>query len=560
LRKREHPPGFYKETLGREAHSSEAQIPEKPTPETKVPKTLTEARQSRFWKGFEGAIRDELTSLEENKTWEYVPRTSLPKDTNILRAKFVFDIKRNSKGMGYTQIEGVDYNETSASVMISKSFRILLTIWNMYPKMQFEHWDIKTAFVNAPLNEMVYCRQIPGFEKQGTEGMVLRLRKALYGTKQAANAWQKFLASILIETGAKRCYKDECVYLFREGKAFMYLSTHVDDIFPLYNEEGKMIRDRVLKTLKSRMQVEEKGEIEFALDTKIQRDVEKGILKISQTTYTENILKEFLPHGTTGRDTPAVLSCITEDDLPKTDEQKAEVASLPHRKVIGKLWWLALVSRPDIQCALHRCAVWADKPSKKLWNNLIHILLYLRNTPHLGLVYTRHQESANVLSAYCDASYRSEGGKSRWGYFFFFSGALVSWNTKHTTRLVSSSTEAETYGLIHAGKENIWMRQMLSELRITKDIEPTRVFNDNKPALSLASGAPCHKRSKHFEHDFEILKEYIQLKEMTVSHIGTDELPADILTKPLPPDKCSKFREMIMGDEKLQRHFDKKHT
>ena len=92
--------------------------------------------------------------------------------------------------MGYTQIEGVDFDETFASVMISKSFRILLAIWNMFPNMQFEHWDIKTAFVNAPLKETVYCHQVQGFEKEGTQGKVLRLKKALYGTKQAANAWQ----------------------------------------------------------------------------------------------------------------------------------------------------------------------------------------------------------------------------------------------------------------------------------------------------------------------------------------------------------------------------------
>ena len=59
----------------------------------------------------------------------------------------------------------------------------MLTLWNCDPKLSFEHWDVKTAFVNAPLSETVYVHQLKGFEKQGKEECVLLLRKALYGTK-----------------------------------------------------------------------------------------------------------------------------------------------------------------------------------------------------------------------------------------------------------------------------------------------------------------------------------------------------------------------------------------
>ena len=114
--------------------------------------------------------------------------------------------------MGFTQVEGVDYETTFASVMTTKTFRILLAIWNNFPSLCFEHWDVKTAFVNAPLKEKVYCRQIPGFETPGKEGKIMLLKKALYGTKQAANAWQNFLASILISIGGKKHPRDEGVY------------------------------------------------------------------------------------------------------------------------------------------------------------------------------------------------------------------------------------------------------------------------------------------------------------------------------------------------------------
>jgi len=75
------------------------------------------------------------------------------------------------------------------------------------------------------------------------------LKKALYGIKQAGNAWQNFLADILMGLGAKRHPKDECVYIFREQDAYLFLGTHVDDLFPLFNKGGRRIRDRILGTL-----------------------------------------------------------------------------------------------------------------------------------------------------------------------------------------------------------------------------------------------------------------------------------------------------------------------
>ena len=83
--------------------------------------------------------------------------------------------------------------------MVTKSFRTLLVLWNLDPKLTMEHWDIKQAFVNAPLDETIYVHPVPGFSQK--EGSILRLKKALYGTKQAAHAWQKFLKGILTGLG-----------------------------------------------------------------------------------------------------------------------------------------------------------------------------------------------------------------------------------------------------------------------------------------------------------------------------------------------------------------------
>ena len=176
--------------------------------------------------------------------------------------------------MGFTQVEGVDYNETFASVMVTKSFRILLAIWNLRAEHEMEHWDIKQAFINAPLDEVIYCRPVQGFEKR--PGEILKLRKALYGTKQAAHAWQKFLKKNLLALGAKVHPKDDCVFIFRDDRGgWLFLSTHVDDLFP----SGKHLRDRVYEALGRVVEVEDRGLLSWALSTKIERDAQRGCSK-----------------------------------------------------------------------------------------------------------------------------------------------------------------------------------------------------------------------------------------------------------------------------------------
>jgi hypothetical protein len=200
----------------------------------------------------------------------------------------------------------------------------LLAIYNFCSDLNFEHWDVKQAFVNAPLKETIYCLQVPGFEREGTQKKVLKLRKALYGTKQAANAWQQFLSKILTELGGKRNLKDECVYIFREGEAFLIIGTHVDDIFPLFNKQGKKLRDKVFSKLGEKMEIENKGEIKFALDMKIETDRQKGILKISQESYIDSHIKEYRMEEAVGKDTPGPLTESKDTETPKTKVRKRE--------------------------------------------------------------------------------------------------------------------------------------------------------------------------------------------------------------------------------------------
>ena len=69
-------------------------------------------------------------------------------------------------------------------------------------------------------------------------------------------------------------------------------------------------------------------------------------------------------------------------------------------------------------------------------------------------------------------------------------------------------------------------------------------------------GVP-HKKSKHFGLEWAWFKESVEFKEIVPIHVGTDQQPADMLTKAIISGKFSKFRDMVMGVQDLQTHFEK---
>ena len=239
---------------------------------------------------------------------------------------------------------------------------------------------------------------------------------------------------------------DNCVFIWREGGAWLIIGTHVDDIFPLFNPQGKTLRNRVLAALREKMEVDDKGTVSFALDTRVQKDEKMGILKLSQKQYIDDLLSEY--NITSVRTSPAPVDDLKED---VGEDVKNEGEKDPVRTLVGRLYWLADTTRPDIYCSVHKCSVLQNKPSKNLWKRAIHILEYLNGTREVGIVFRRPEGfptdfvlPENVFEVFCDASFANDVGyRSRMGYFFFFLGGLVSWCSKLTERIMSSSTEAE---------------------------------------------------------------------------------------------------------------------
>jgi hypothetical protein len=173
------------------------------------PINYVDALTDKKWKQ---AMIEELSAIEKNQTWEMVV---LPAGKKAIAVKWVFKLKLNPDGSvakykarlvarGFLQREGLDYSEVYSPVARIETVRLVVALanarnWPMY------HLDVKSAFLNGPLEEVVYVTQPPGFVSNEKKHMVYRLKKALYGLKQAPRAWNKRIDEFLVKQGFKKC-------------------------------------------------------------------------------------------------------------------------------------------------------------------------------------------------------------------------------------------------------------------------------------------------------------------------------------------------------------------
>jgi hypothetical protein len=130
---------------------------------------------------------------------------------------------------GYSQVEGLDFDDTYMSVARLESIRILLA-YATYHGFKLYQMDMKSAFLNGPIKGEVYVEQPPGFEDSEYPNHVYKLSKALYGLKQAPRAWYECLRYFLITNGFKVRKDDPTLFTKIFAKDLFICQIYVDDI------------------------------------------------------------------------------------------------------------------------------------------------------------------------------------------------------------------------------------------------------------------------------------------------------------------------------------------
>jgi hypothetical protein len=199
------------------------------------PTCFEEAIQKKEWVD---AMTEEYQSVIKNDVWEIVPR---PKNKDVVSSKWLYKIKHAVDGSiekhkarfvahGFSQKEGIDYEETFALVARYTSIRTIIAV-AVKMKWKLHEMDVKTTFLNGVIEEEVYIEQPPGFEVEYRKTHVCRLKKALYGLKQAPRAWYGIIDSFLTSLGFTKGKADSNLYFKVMNDEPIILLLYVDDLF-----------------------------------------------------------------------------------------------------------------------------------------------------------------------------------------------------------------------------------------------------------------------------------------------------------------------------------------
>ena len=152
--------------------------------------------------------------------------------------------------------------------------------------------DVKSAYLNAPLEEEVYMVPPAGLLKPGQERLICKLKKALYGLKQAGCKWQKTLTAVMTnDLGFKRSAVDHSVYFRRSGDEHTIIAVATDDMAVT----SKRLSDvkRFKSEIKQHFEIADGGELRWFLGFKIRRDRPARTISINQWSYIERMVENF---------------------------------------------------------------------------------------------------------------------------------------------------------------------------------------------------------------------------------------------------------------------------
>ena len=491
-----------------------------------IPKTVKEAMNHPGWRN---AMLEEMDALHSNGTWELV---SLPKDKTVVGCKWVFNVKVGPNeridrlkacliAKGYTQVYGLDYNETFSPVAKIASVRLLIALAAMH------HWtlhqlDIKNAFLHGKLTEEVYMEQPPGFVAQGESGLVCRLHRSLYGLKQSPRAWFGRFSSVIQDFGMTRCQSDHSVFFQHKNGKCIYLVVYVDDIVITGNDQAGI--SLLKEHLCTHFQTKDLGKLKYFLGIEVAQS--KSGIVISQRKYVLDILEETGMLDCKPIDTPMDpnVKLVPGQGEPLKDSER-------YRRLVGRLNYLTL-TRPDISFAVSVVSQFLQAPCNDHWDAVIRILRYLKGAPAQGLLY--EDKGSNQIIGYSDADWAGSPSdrRSTSGYCIMIGGNLISWKSKKQEVVARSSAEAEYRAMALATCELIWIKQLLQELR-WKDVRSMRLICDNQAALHIASNPVFHERTKHIEVDCHFIRQKIESGCITTEFVNSSDQLADIFTKSL---------------------------
>lgn len=511
-----------------------------------TPTTFRKAKMSPESKQWEQAMKEELESLHRESTWRLVPRTS---DMFVVKSKWVFKIKCNEEGeisrfkarvvaMGFTQIYGVNYEDTYAPVLQASTRRLIFSL-AADPEVTSIQADVETAFLQAKLDKVIHLEPPPGMDVP--EGHVLFLHKAIYGLKQSPLLWYLTASSFFLSLGFKRCVSDVCLFILQSGEDVIILSIYVDDL--TLSSKSKVLVNWVLAQTQKRFPVRDVKPLSWTVGIRVEKDGNN--LQISQSAYIQVIFEKFIcddDEKKQRRVIPMAVDIVLHDAT--SDLLSRPTGVKLYQKLVGSLNYVAHASRPDVAFAVNALSRFLQKPRDIHMDAAKRVLIYLYTTRDLAINY--FPSVANNLYSFCDASLvskESDDGRSTTGYCIFYNNNIVAWRSCRQTTVSLSTMESELDAIATTLIALQHVRNVLSEIGVM--IQTYTIYTDSLSAVKFlrASADVAKPRTRHLALRFHFIRSEVLSGLLVLAHVASKDQTADILTKPLPRSLFQSLRE-----------------
>lgn len=324
---------------------------------------------------------------------------------------------------------------------------------------------------------------------------------------------------------------DSCLYCRGTGENRVYLAVYVDDIvFACRTEEEYQ---QIIRNLNKYFTVTSLGDIRNFLGVEVRR-TDEGI-KLNQARYIRKLLSRF------GMEDAKPSKFPLDPGHLQTKEESVKLPNnTQYASLVGGLLYVAVNTRPDIAVSVSILGRKVSCPSQADWVEAKRILRYLKYTIDHELTLGINAEP---LTVYVDADWAgdAEDRKSTSGFLFQLGGGTIYWSSKKQTCVTLSSTEAEYIALAECCQEVKWIMRILEDFAVPVDL-PVTIFEDNQSCIKQLSSSTVNRRSKHVETKNHFVREMQTNGEIQAIYCPTEEMIADMLTKPLQAIKLEKFR------------------
>ncbi len=513
------------------------------------PQNYHEAMNSPFSSNWQQAMHEELQSLNENDTFELV---KLPEGKSSVGGKWVYCTKENADGnksfkaryvaKGYSQVKGIDYNETFSPTANITSVRALMQI-AAHNDLTVHQMDVKTAFLHAPIDTEIYLEQPEGFQLKSEDDsqLVYKLKKSIYGLKQSGRNWNRVLHDHLCNDGFVQNPMDHCVYKkTTDNHDVIHVIIWVDDLIIATNKMTLM--NDFKENMQQKFKMKDLGEISYFLGIHFSQT--DGEIRMNQKRYLTKLLERFNMLDCKPRATPCEVKF--DDNAHNSDPC---VNPTEYRELVGSLIYAATSTRPDISFVVSRLSQYLSAPKNQHMVMAKHVLRYLKGTLDYELVY-RKSDKPLGLFAYSDSDWASsvEDRKSITGYCFSMTGhgGVISWKSKKQPTVALSTCEAEYMGIGSTTQESLYLAQLLQGMDANMST-CTTIFEDNQGAIALSRNPVNRQRSKHIDVKYHFIRNALAEGKIDIQYCPTEHMVADSLTKPINKVKLHSFKKYLFG-------------